>query len=85
MNAEFLHLVPNVENVRICRVCLKENDILSKNYMDINSIFVESSEKELMSYPVLTDSESGEIIQNIRDNMDYETILINKYYQELTN
>ena len=80
-----MYLVPDVENVRICNVCVKENDILRKNYQDIREIFEEASERELLSYPVLTESELGEIIQNIGDNMDSETILMDRFYQELTN
>jgi len=80
-----LYLIPDVENVRICNVCVKENDILRKNYQDIREIFEEASERELLSYPVLTDSELGEIIQSIGDNMDSETILMDQFYQELIN
>ena len=80
-----MYLVPDVENVRICNVCVKENDILRKNYQDIREIFEEGSERELLSYPVLTESELGEIIHNIGDNMDSETILMDQFYQELTN
>jgi len=39
----------------------------------------------MLYYPVLTDSESGERIQNIDESMDSETILMDKFYQELTN
>ena len=80
-----MYLIPDVENVRICNVCVKENDILRKNYQDIREIFEEASERELLSYPVLTDSELGEIIQSIGDNMDSETILMDQFYQELIN
>jgi len=66
-------------------VCIKENEILRKNYQDIREIFEESSERELLWYPVLTDSELGEIIQNIGDSMNSETILMDQFYQELTN
>ena len=66
-------------------MCIKENEILRKNYQDIREIFEESSERELLWYPVLTDSELGEIIQNIGDSMNSETILIDQFYQELTN
>ena len=80
-----MHLIHDVENVRICNVCVKEKDIPRKNYQDIREIFEEASERELLSYPFLTDSELGEIIQNIADNMDSETILMDQFYQELTN
>ena len=66
-------------------MCIKENEILRKNYQDIREIFEESSERELLWYPVLTDSELGEIIQNIGDSMNSETILMDQFYQELTN
>jgi len=39
----------------------------------------------LRSYPVLTDSESREIIQNIDEGMDSETILMDRYFSNLTN
>ena len=80
-----MHLIHDVENARICNVCIKENEILRKNYQDIREIFEESSERELLWYPVLTDSELGEIIQNIGDSMNSETILMDQFYQELTN
>ena len=80
-----MHLIHDVENARICNACVKEKDIPHKNYQDIREIFEEASERELLSYPVLTESELGEIIQNIGDNMDSETILMDQFYQELTN
>ena len=39
----------------------------------------------MRSYPVLTDSESREIIQNIGEGMDSETILMDSYFKEITN
>ena len=66
-------------------MCIKEKDIPRKNYQDIKGIFEESGEEELLSYPVLTDSESSEMIQDIDDNMDSETILMDKFFKELTN
>jgi len=54
-----LHLIHDVENVRICNVCVKEKDIPRKNYQDIREIFEKASERELLSYPILTDSELG--------------------------
>ena len=66
-------------------MCIKEKDIPRKNYQEIREIFEEASERELLSYPVLTDSELGEIIQSIGDNMDSETILMDQFYQELIN
>ena len=39
----------------------------------------------MRSYPVLTDSESREIIQNIDEGMDSETILMDRYFSNLTN
>ena len=80
-----MHLIPDVENARICILCVKENVIPHINYQDIREIFEESSERELLWYPILTDSELGEIIQNISNNMDSETILMDQFYQELTN
>ena len=71
-----MYLIPDAENVRICNVCIKEKDIPRKNYQDIREIFEEASERELLSYPVLTDSQLGEKIQNIGDNMDSEAILM---------
>jgi len=73
-------LIPDVENARICNVCLTQDDISRKKYEDIREIFKESSERELLSYPVLTDSEPREIIQNIGDSMDSQTILMDRYF-----
>ena len=39
----------------------------------------------MRGYPVLTDSESREIIQNIDEGMNSETILMDRYFLELTN
>jgi len=66
-------------------MCIKENDVPHKKYQDIREIFEESSESDLINYPVLTDSEPGKMIQNIGESMDSETILMDKFYQELTN
>ena len=78
-------MIPDVENARICNLCIKQDDISRKNYEDIREIFKEPSERELVSYPYLTDSETSEIIQNIGDSMNSETILMDQFYQELTN
>lgn len=66
-------------------MCIKQDDILRKNYEDIREIFKESSERELLSYPVLTDFEASETIQNMDKGMDFDTVLINNYFLELTN
>jgi len=46
MNAEYLHLVPDVENLIICKMCLMENRIPHEKYLDIKEIFKESSESD---------------------------------------
>jgi len=61
-------------------MCIKQDDISRKNYEDIREIFKEPSERELVSYPFLTDSETSEIIQNIGDSMDSQTILMDRYF-----
>jgi len=66
-------------------MCAKENDIHSKHCQDIREIFEESSENDFCYYPVLTDSDPGEILQNIDESMDSETILMDKYFEKLTN
>ena len=73
-------MIPDVENARICNVCVKQDDISRKNYEDIREIFKESSERELVSYPYLTDSETSAIIQNIDDSMDSQAILMDRYF-----
>ena len=66
-------------------MCAKENGIPRKNCQDIREIFQESSESDLLNYPVLTGSEPVEIVQNIDETLNSETILMDKFYQELTN
>jgi len=43
------------------------------------------SENDFCYYPVLIASEPGEILQNIDERMDSETIIMDKYFEELTN
>jgi len=84
-NAEYLHLVPNVENPRICKMCVIESKIPRENYQEIKEILEESSENDMLTYPVLTDSEPREILQNIGGKMEFEINLMEKYFSELTN
>ena len=66
-------------------MCAIENNIPRKNYQNINEIFKESGENDLLCYPVLTDSEPGEILQNIDESIDSVTILMDSFYTELAN
>lgn len=62
-NAEFIHLVPDVVNPRICNLCVKQKKILEENKQDIRKILLGSNEEnDLISYPVLTDPELNERI-----------------------
>jgi len=61
-------------------MCIKENRIPHKNYQKIREIFEESSECDILYYPFLTDSEPGEILQNIGENMDTEIDLMDRYF-----
>jgi len=79
-NAEYLHLVSDVENPRICKMCVMENRIPRENYQEIKEILEESSESDMLTYPVLTDSEPREILQNIGENMEFEINLMDKYF-----
>ena len=54
--------MPDVENARICNMCVRQDDISSKNYQDIREVFLESSERDLLSYPVLTGIEYGMMV-----------------------
>jgi len=62
-----------------------ESNIPRKNCQDIRDIFKESRENDLLCYPVLTDSEPGEILQNIGKSMDSEAILMDSFYKDLAN
>lgn len=84
MKAEYLHLMPDVENARICKMCIEENNIQFNNFQNIKDIFDVSSQRELSSYPVLSDSQLSEISQTISDGMDSETAQMDIYFQELT-
>jgi len=66
-------------------MCAIENDIPRRNCQDIREIFKESSENELLCYPVLTVSEPGKILKNIGESMDSEAIQMDSFYTELTN
>ena len=61
-------------------MCVKEYEIPRKNYQEIRDIFKESSESDMLYYPVLTDSQPGEILQNIGESMDPEIILMDEYF-----
>lgn len=61
-------------------MCVKENDILRKNYQEIREIFSESCQSDLLYYPILTDSEPIEILNNNDEFMDSETILMDEYF-----
>ena len=37
-NADYLHLVSDVENIRICNMCIVKNDIPNKDYLDIREL-----------------------------------------------
>ena len=80
-----LHLISDVENARICEMCEKENEIPRKNCQDNRDILKESSENDLLYYPVLTESEPSEILQNMEESMDSEAILMERFDKELTN
>ena len=41
MKAEYLHLTADVENARICEMCIKENNIQVNNYQIIKDLFDE--------------------------------------------
>jgi hypothetical protein len=45
----------------------------------------ESSESELLCYPVLIDCEPGEILENMSESMDSEATIMESFYTELTN
>jgi len=79
-NAEYLHLVPDVENPRICSMCLKEKRIPRENYQEIKEILEETSESDILIYPVLTDSEPREILQNIGGELESEINLMDSYF-----
>jgi len=79
-NAEYLHLAPDVENPRICKMCLMENRIPRENYQEIKELLEESSESDLLTYPVLTDSEPRKILQNIGGELDSEINLMDSYF-----
>lgn len=67
-------------------ICVqKEDDIPRQNCQDIREIFSESAETDMLYYPVLKDSEPKEIFQNIDENIDSETFLMDKYFKELIN
>jgi len=72
--------MPDVKNVRICNMCVQEDDIPRKNYQDIREFFLDPSERDLLSYPVLTDPELGLVIQTIGDNMYSETIQMENFF-----
>ena len=78
-NAKHLHLVPDVEKPRICNMCVKENRIPHEKYQEIREILEETSESDMLIYPVLTDSESREIRQNIDENIEFEINLMDRY------
>jgi len=62
-------------------MCVKEYEILRKNYQEIRDIFKESSQSDMLYYPVLIDSKPGEILQNIDEGMESEIIIImDKYF-----
>ena len=79
-NAEYLHLVPDVENPRICNMCMKEKRIPRENYQEIKEILEETSESDILIYPVLTDSEPREILQNIGGELESEINLMDSYF-----
>ena len=60
-------------------MCVKENRIPRENYQEIKEILEETSESDMLIYPVLTDSESREILQNIGGNMEFEINLMDRY------
>jgi len=64
---------------------MKEKRIPLENYQEIKEILQESSESDMLAYPVLTGSEPSEILQNIGENMEFEMNVIDKYFLELTN
>ena len=67
-------------------MCAKENGIPRQNCQDIRELFQESlSENDFLYYPVLTESEPGEILQNIDESMDSEISLMDRCFEELTN
>ena len=60
-------------------MCVMENEIPRKNYQEIKEILEETSESDMLIYPVLTNSESREIRQNIDGNMEFEINLMDRY------
>jgi len=79
-NAEYLHLVPDVENPRICNTCVKENRIPLEKYQEIREILEETSESDMLIYPILTYLEPREILQTIGENMEFEINLMDRYF-----
>ena len=79
-NAKHLHLVLDVENPRICNMCVKENRIPREKYQEIREILEETSESDMLIYPVLKDLEPREILQTIGGNMEFEINLMDRYF-----
>ena len=79
-NAKHLHLVPDVEKPRICNMCVKENRIPREKYQEIREILEETSESDMLIYPVLKDLEPREILQTIGGNMEFEINLMDRYF-----
>jgi hypothetical protein len=53
-----------------------EKRIPPENYQEMKEILQESSESDMLAYPVLTGSELREILQNIDRNMEFEINLM---------
>jgi len=64
---------------------MMDKRISFENSQEIKEILQESSESDMLAYPVLKDSELREILQNIGENIELEMNEIDKYFLELTN
>ena len=76
-------MISNVENARICSLCISDNNFDINNCQEIKELFNKSSERELKSYPVLTDFKTREITQNNSESIESDIIKMDTYFKEL--
>jgi len=61
-------------------MCVLENRVPREKYEEIRELLEESSESDMLTYPVLTDSEPREILQNISGELESEINLMDSYF-----